>query len=232
MIHRPLALFTSLVLTVCTLVGIANGGQVIQGVNLTPAQQLSPVFDWNAGSGPLDPDIPVTVSSFDTSLGTLTSVQIQTAYQPLWWVRAENESAFPVTPAQPVTWLQGVQLSIAYRPMMVNPVNTAYCFGGTAGTSVAASGIWTSLSAYDGVSDFTGTSGFETQYGGGYNVPVSQTTTAYRELDWWSKGTTRTVYLSTRSITDSWTGWPGHWQAGHKMTMNFAGVVLVKYNYQ
>jgi hypothetical protein len=135
MIHRPLATFTAAVLTVCTLVGIANGGQQLVTYHVPPADRVQTLYDFNVSTGPLDPNLAVTVPSFDTSLGTLTSVKILTNMTPTWFVRAENESIFPVTPAQPVTWFTQTQTVWNYRPSTQNPYDANYAFNGGVGVT-------------------------------------------------------------------------------------------------
>lgn len=235
MIHRPLALFTSLVLAVCTFVGIANGGQVIVSYQVPPADREQTLYDFNVSSGPLDPNLAVTIPSFDDTLGTLTSVRIITNMTPTWFVRAENESIFPITPAQPVTWFTQTQTVWNYRPSTQNPYDANYAFNmGVGVSSVNAQGTINNLSAYDGVTDYAGTSGIQTNFGasGLYTHIFNLTTTRQRELDWFSSGTTRTIFASTRALPQSWNGWPGHWSHGLIVKMNFASDVLVTYTYQ
>lgn len=235
MIHRPLATFTVAVLTACTLVGIANGGQQLVTYHVPPADRVQSLYDFNVSSGPLDPNLAVTIPSFDTSLGTLTSVKILTNMTPTWFVRAENESIFPVTPAQPVTWFTQTQTVWNYRPSTQNPYDANYAFNNGVGvTSVNAQGTINNLSAYDGVTDYAGTSGIQTDFGnsGLYTHIFNLTTTRQRELDWFSSGTTRTIFASTRALAQPWNGWPGHWSHGLLVQMNFASDVYVTYTYQ
>lgn len=224
--------YLSLIPIVFAMSQSATAGTVIYGVNLSPQQQQQTLFDYSS-SGPLDPDLPITVPSFDTSLGVLTSVQIFCNMAPTWDIRLENESSTPITPANMVTWFSQTQTLFTYRPNQQNPFNYAYAFAGGAGaSSLNAQSSVSILSAYDGVTDFAGTSGTEFSYGGGYTWNMSPTATSSREMAWWSSGTARTIYCSTRSLGNDFNGWPGHWTAQHRAKMNLSSVVLVKYTYQ
>lgn len=212
-------------------------GTVYQSVALTPAQRECMIQDF---TGQLAPSIPITVASFDDSLGTLDKVRLITNKSVTWRTRGENLSPFLSTPNQPTMWVgwdHNHVIQYAYRPYQSNPlVPTELRVGGYAMSHTIPGWIAPStgdfVSAYDGVTDFGGTSGFDTGTISSYTlVPVVVEATSKREMVWWSSGATRTVYLEPRTIGEHWFCWQGAWTGGHEVAMNFAPTVIVQYEY-
>lgn len=238
MIHKPLAFFTLLVLAVCTFVGMSSAGTVIHAVNLTPIERQCTISDIQGGW--IDPTIPMTVPSFNTALGTLTKTRLITNYSPTYHAVGENTSpsAIPNQSGWWSGWQHTHQVMFSYRPYQQNPYNYDYIVGHAAASHMSPywlqPGTGDFLTAYDGVTDFAGTSGFDTGVFSDYmNIPIIFSATTNRELEWWSSGTTRTFYLEPRMLSETWPVFYGHhWTGGQTINMNFASQVYVEYTYQ
>lgn len=228
----------NLLIALVVLVAPAQAGTVLHQATLTPAEQATRVQDF---TGPIAPSIALTYPSFDTSLGTLVKVELIGNYTPTIRTRFENMSPAPV--AGQLNWTHSHQVYFTYRP---NPLNQSIpwqtMFGQNTATgyySLILGGYMpagvggVSVPAFDGVLDYGGTSGFDSQipYGAMYLRIINVGATSSREMEWWSQGTTRTVYLEPRTLSEHWYTWPGHWTAGHEVQMNFSSSITVRYTY-
>ena len=185
-----------------------------------------------------EPAIAITVPPFDTTLGTLTDVELYVNYTPTWEWRVEHLTDLQGT--DPISWRRAFQLNVVYRPSFVGPVE--HDLRNRFGVSAPAGQIGTGnrpfpIGPFDGLLDYQGPSGFGTSYAhsGLYTQIVNlHTGSDALELWYWSLPSPRTVYLCPRRLQASefTIGIPGHWVDGDQISLNFNASVQIMYHYQ
>jgi len=176
------------------------------------------------------PNVRVDLPAFDTSLGVLYDIEIIFNFQQTWAYRAENTN---ILPTSAITWSRSMQMNLVYRPSFYGPVewdgrNTV----GDRGVSLTAAGSWNPLTSFDGVSDWSGTSGFDANYGLLYTTLVVAHPNSPIELWYWGLPGTKSFYISPRMLDSQTSGFPGHWQSESDIRLNLGSSVSVLYHYQ
>ena len=179
-----------------------------------------------------EPNVPVHLPPFDTTLGTLTSVRITYNVTPTWAYRAEHPGA---TPTQPITWYRALHTNVVYRPSFVGPIETSdRNTVGDLGMTIGAYHATSPVAAFDGTIDYAGPSAISTTYGGSgtYTIPQTAVCTTSLELWYFSQPGTKTFYISPRMTLDgTTTGFPGHWASESDIRVNLGSSVSVQYTY-
>lgn len=174
---------------------------------------------------------PITFPAFNTMGGTRTldDVEIITNFNPIWRYQAENLSTY--NPTSTITWQVSIEMNLVYRPnfggpVCFNPLNTV----GNYGSSYATGSAHPSLPLYDGVTDFSGLSGFSHQFSLYMYLIVTHANTP-RELAWWSGTGPRTFYICPRFLNQHHSGFNGHYVEGYEVDVNMAPSVAVIYHW-
>lgn len=184
------------------------------------------------------PNVPITVPPFNTALGTLTSVDVVFNHTPTWVFGGENTSVNLGT--TPVVWSRAYALNVVYRPSFQGPTewNARNQVGDNAAGSFTGTGQWIfPLDAYDGATDWGGTSGFTWPYA---NSGLYTSVTSLHETDplalsaFWQVQAPRTFYISPRFQSKSSSGWPSHylWEEADDVRLHLGSTVTIQYHYQ
>lgn len=190
----------------------------------------SPV--WNA------PNVPITVPPFNTALGTLVAVDVVFNHTPTWVFGGENTSVNIGT--TPVQWSRAYALNVVYRPSFQGSTewNARNLVGNNPAGSFTGTGQWIfNLDAYDGATDWAGTSGFTWPYanGGFYTAVTNLHETDPLALSaFWQVQAPRTFYISPRFQSATSSGWPSHylWEEADDIQLHLGSTVTVQYQYQ